>query len=317
MIALNTYSFGIGLGLAKGSKKLMNFKNFIIFSKKNNIKTLEFPLDYFMKKENKKIEYYLKLLKKNKFKIIVDLEELDPKIIKKLVTLSKVFDFKIIRIKMSNFFGGNRYLINQFKLIQKKFVEDLKKSVEIIKNSKLKFAIENHQDLSSKEIISVIKKTSTEKVGINWDIANSLATIETPDEFFKNAKKYIINVHSKDYKVIRSSKGFFLKRCVIGQGVVNFIKYVKFFKKNKINFSVELGAHITRHCDFKNKRFIKSHRLSKANVKKFEKYLDKNSINENPFTDWELRKNLKKSYKNELNDVKESLDFVKKLYAKK
>ena len=214
MIALNTYSFGIGLGLAKGSKKLMNFKNFINFSKKNNINTLEFPLDYFIKKENKKIEYYFKLLKKNKFKTVVDLEELDPKIIKKLVTLSKVFDFKIIRIKMSNFFGGNRHLIKQFKVIQKKFVKDLKKSVEIIKNSKLKFAIENHQDLSSKEIISVIKKTSTEKVGINWDIANSLATIETPDEFFKNAKKYIINVHSKDYKVIKSSKGFFLKRCV-------------------------------------------------------------------------------------------------------
>lgn len=317
MIALNTYSFGLGLGLAKGSKKVMHFKEFINFSKKNNIKTLEFPIDYFSKKEKKPIEYYLNLIHLSQFKTIIDLEELNPKIIKKLAELSKIFNYKIIRIKMSNFFGGNRHLVKNFNQTKIKFIKQLKKSIKIIKNSDVKFAIENHQDLNSKEIIDIIKQTSVSKVGINWDIANSLATIETPEEFFKNAKKYIINVHSKDYKIIKSNDGFYLKRCIIGKGVVDFKKFIKFFKSNNINFSIELGAHISRHCNFKNKQFIKSHRLSKTKIKKFKKYLNAKSVDENPFTEWELHKNLKKSYKNEINDVKASINFAKKLYAKK
>jgi L-ribulose-5-phosphate 3-epimerase UlaE len=317
MIALNTYSFGLGLGLAKGSKKTMNFKDFINFSKKNNIQILEFPIDYFLNKENQTIEYYLNLIKKAKFETIIDLEALNPKIIKKLSKLSEKYDLKIIRIKMSNFFGGNRHLIKNFYQTKIKFINELKKSIKIIKDSNLKFAIENHQDLNSEEIIDIIKKTSHTKVGINWDIANSLATIETPEEFFKNAKKYIINVHSKDYKIVKSNDGFYLKRCIIGQGVVDFKKFVNFFKTHNINFSIELGAHISRHCNFKNKQFIRSHKLSKNKIKKFEKYLKVKSIDENPFTDWELYGNSKKSYKTEVNDVKASINFVKELYAKK
>jgi len=317
MISLNTYSFGIGMGLIKGIKKKLKFQDFINFSKRNHIYKLEFPIDFFLKKENKKIEFYFNLLKKSKMTPIIDLEELDEKIIKSLVKLSSIFDFEIIRIKMSNFFGGNRHDVKNFELTRIKFVKKLKKLIKIIEKSNLKFAIENHQDLNSNEIIKIIRKTSVKKVGINWDIANSLATIETPDEFFKKSKKFIINVHSKDYKVIESNKGFFLKRCTIGEGIVDFKKYIKYFKKKKINFSVELGAHISRHCHFKNKNFIKSHKLSKTKIQKFTKYLKEKSINENPYTEWELYKNVKKSYKTELNDVKKSIKFIKNLYAKK
>ena len=315
MISLNTYSFGIGMGLVKGTKK-KKFQDFVKFLKKNKLSKIEFPIDYFSKKENRKIDFYFKLLKKSKVHPIIDLEDLDKEIVRHLVKLNKFFNYEIIRIKMSNFFGGNRYLVKNFKKTQKNFIRKLKESVKLIENSKLKFAIENHQDLNSRELIEIIKKTSKKYVGINWDIANSLATIETPDEFFQNAKKFIINVHSKDYKIIMTNNGFFLKRCIIGEGVVDFKKYIKYFKKNKINLSIELGAQISRHCNFRNKEFIKSHNLSKSKIKKFDIYLKSKSINENPFTEWELYKNVKKSYKSEINDVKKSIRYIKDLYEK-
>jgi hypothetical protein len=305
------------MGLAKNSKKNMNFLDYITFSKANNIKNLEFPIDYFSKIEKKNFLHYFKILKKNNFNFIIDLEDLNFKKLKELVELSKIYNFNIIRIKMSNFFGGNRYLVKNFDKLKIKFIDDLKNAIKIIKKTNLKFAIENHQDLNSKELVEIIKKTSKNKVGINWDIANSLATIETPDDFFKNVKKYIINVHSKDYKIILSNEGFYLKRCIIGDGVVNFKKYISFFKKKKINFSIELGAHISRHCNLENKKFISSHNLSRGRVLKFKNYLNKKSFNENPFTRWEIEKNLKASYKDEINDVKASIQFVKKLYEKK
>ena len=55
MISLNTYSFGYLMGLVKkNSKYVWNFDSFINFAKKNNIKSIEFPIDYFSKKEKKK-----------------------------------------------------------------------------------------------------------------------------------------------------------------------------------------------------------------------------------------------------------------------
>mgnify|MGYP001365504674 FL=1 len=132
MISLNTYSFGIGMGLIKGIKKKLKFQDFINFSKRNHIYKLEFPIDFFLKKENKKIEFYFNLLKKSKMTPIIDLEELDEKIIKSLVKLSNIFDFEIIRIKMSNFFGGNRHDVKNFELTRIKFVKKLKKLIKII-----------------------------------------------------------------------------------------------------------------------------------------------------------------------------------------
>ncbi len=316
MISLNTYSFGLGMGLAKGSKKTMKFLDFINFCSKNKIKTIEFPLDFFSKQEKKEINYYFRILKKHNFKAIIDLEDLNINIIKKLTKISHFYDFDLIRIKMSNHFGGNRYQIKDFEQQKKNFVKLIKKSLMIVKGTKIKFAIENHQDLNSKELINIIKQTSLKKVGINWDIANSLATIETPDEFFKNTKNYIMNVHSKDYKVIKSDKGFFLKRCIIGKGIVNFKRYINFFKKKKINFSIELGAHISRHCDFRNEEFLKSHNLTKNKILNFNKYLNKWHFNESPYSNWQIKKNLNFSYKEEISDIIASINFVKKIYGK-
>ena len=50
---------------------------------------------------------------------------------------------------MSNFFGGNRYKQKNLILL-KKFYKRFKTCSKTIKKTHLKIAIENHQDLSSK-----------------------------------------------------------------------------------------------------------------------------------------------------------------------
>ena len=316
MISLNTYSFGYSMGLLKSSPtKSWKLKNFIRFCKTKKINSLEFPLDYFLKKEKISAEkLFLELKKKNIYPII-DLENINLGMIKKLSLLNKEFTFDLIRIKMSNHFGGNRHEVKDFKKIKHKFILDIKRILKIIKKTDLKIAIENHQDLTSNEIIKIVKNTSVEKVGVNWDIGNSLATIETPEDFFENTKKYILNVHSKDYKVIKSNVGFFLKRCVIGEGIVDFKKYVNYFKKNNINLSVELGAHYSRHCKVYNPAFIYAHKIDMEHLNYFNRYLNQVAVDENPFTDWEIYKNEKNCYKDEIKDVNKSVNFIKRIYA--
>ena len=51
MIALNTYSFAIRMGLIGNNKKIWKFENFLKFCKKKKIKKIEFTFDFFEKKE--------------------------------------------------------------------------------------------------------------------------------------------------------------------------------------------------------------------------------------------------------------------------
>ena len=234
MISLNTYSFALRMGLIKSNKKIeWKFNDFIKYTIRNSIKRIEFPIDYFSKKENQNYEYFFKILKKKRIYSIIDLENFSIVSIKKLLKLSNKYNFEFIRVKMSNFFGGNRYLDNNFKNKKKYFLKKIQKCSLLIKDSKLKILIENHQDLNSNEIIDIIMKCKYKNIGINWDIGNSLPTCETPMAFFKNAKKYIYNVHCKDYNIILSDKGYFLKRAILGKGIINFKLFASYFKKKK------------------------------------------------------------------------------------
>ena len=312
MIALNTYSFAIRMGLLGNKKKIWKFKDFLRFCKKKKIRKIEFPIDYFSKKENKKFEYFLKLLVKYNLSYLIDLENFKVSSIKKILNLSKEYPIKIIRIKMSNFFGGNRYKQNKFFSVKKNFISKLEKIVPLIEKSKTKIAIENHQALSSSEILNIIKNLKSQKFGINWDIGNSLATCETPDQFFNNSKRYIFNAHCKNYKVILSDKGFFLKRTEINKGSIDVMKYFNFFRKKNIDLSLELAAHVNRHCDYKSSKFLKFHKIKKKKLDIFKRYIKKNAFNESPFSNWEMYKKINLSAINEIKEFNQSLKKMRR-----
>ena len=312
MITLNTYSFALRMGLLNNKEKKWTFENFLTFCKKKKLKSIEFPIDYFSKIEKKNFEYYFNLLKNYNLDPVIALENFEIQYIKKLINNSKKYDLKIIRIKMSNNFGGNRYKQKNFYILKKKFINKLQKIKNIIKKTNLKIAIENHQDLSSHDLIKIIKDLRCKNIGLTWDIGNSLATCETPDQFFENTKNNIFSVHCKNYKIILSDNGFFLKRSKINEGSINIKKYIKFFKKNKINISLELAAHVNRHCDLYEKNFLKHHKIKKNKLKDFSNYILKNSRNESPFTNWEIYKDIDLTSKNEVNEFNYSLKELKK-----
>ena len=312
MITLNTYSFALRMGLLNNKEKKWTFENFLTFCKKKKLKSIEFPIDYFSKIEKKNFEYYFNLLKNYNIDPVIALENFEIQYIKKLINNSKKYDLKIIRIKMSNNFGGNRYKQKNFYILKKKFINKLQKIKNIIKKTNIKIAIENHQDLSSHDLIKIIKDLRCKNIGLTWDIGNSLATCETPDQFFENTKNNIFSAHCKNYKIILSDNGFFLKRSKINEGSINIKKYIKFFKKNKINISLELAAHVNRHCDLYEKNFLKHHKIKKNKLKDFSNYIQKNSRNESPFTNWEIYKDIDLTSKNEVNEFNYSLKELKK-----
>src|SRR5258708_7206345 len=108
---------------------------------------------------------------------------------------------------------------------------------------------ENHQDLTSGELLWLWESIGAERFGVTLDTGNPLATAEEPVNFARRVAPYVKNVHLKDYQVYMSTEGYRLVRCPLGQGVVDFPALFGILSATcpSIAMSIELGALEARH----------------------------------------------------------------------
>lgn len=110
-------------------------------------------------------------------------------------------------------------------------------------------AVENHQDVTSEELLWLCETIHSPYFGITLDTGNPLATAEVPLDFARNVAPYVKNVHLKDYKIYLSDEGYYLVRTPLGQGVIDFPALMGILKEQcpDVPMSVELGALEARH----------------------------------------------------------------------
>lgn len=272
---------------ARIDKKVKNYKkNFFqimnIFLKYNFL-GYEFPFFRFFNKieDSYKLKKYLL---KNNLRYILDcnnrvsLEEL-----KKLIKVAIILDLQFIRIKSSNILSCERYKYKKkWSIKVKNIIKKLINIKPLLKKNNIKIAIENHQDLDSDDLLKIVKTVGPEYVGINFDIGNSFATLEHPLEFFKKIYKFILNIHLKDYNIIKTSSGFKLSRTSLFDGNIGLIKIFSYMKKKKLYYplSLEIGSYKDRYINV-NKKFFFNYFLKKKKKKIFLKKIYKmaNKIN--------------------------------------
>jgi sugar phosphate isomerase/epimerase len=112
----------------------------------------------------------------------------------------------------------------------------------------LTFAIEDHQDLGSQELIDLCKEGGSH-VGICIDTGNALAVGEDPVAFARRVAPLVRHVHLKDYNAQWTDEGYRLVRCAIGDGAIPFPEIFAVLKEHheSLTASLEPGALEARH----------------------------------------------------------------------
>ena len=222
---------------------------------------VEFPYFRFLN-NSKSVENLKIFLKKNNQKYIIDCEKkISKKEVIKLISVSKKLNLKFIRVKCSNILSCERKNYkNKWSDKIKSIIEKINQMKPILKKNHIKLAIENHQDLDSNDILKIIKYVGKSYVGVNFDVGNAFATCELPLEFFKKVKKYIINIHLKDYIILPTKNGYALYKCPIMDGDSQVSKILQLIKLNRIKcpISLEMGAKTQREIKINSKFFFKS-----------------------------------------------------------
>jgi sugar phosphate isomerase/epimerase len=85
----------------------------------------------------------------------------------------------------------------------------------------VRIAVENHCDLTTDELLGLIKKVDSPNVGVCVDLGNFMIHLENPVDSVRKLAPYIINTHFKDYAFSMENWGFKAFGVALGDGAID------------------------------------------------------------------------------------------------
>ncbi len=175
----------------------------------------------------------------------------NPTVLSSIIDLAVQLGALVLRIAVggARLGGDRRALAGRWQPFLREALAGLRKATRIAEQAGVILAVENHQDLTSEELLSLCETISSPNFGITLDTANPLATAEEPLDFARRVAPYLKNVHLKDYQIYLSNEGYRLVRCPLGAGVIDFPSLFSLLAATSptIPVSIELGALEARH----------------------------------------------------------------------
>jgi sugar phosphate isomerase/epimerase len=163
--------------------------------------------------------------------------------------LVKALGAKVIRLIMTNTLCGDRNARGaEWPALISAAHERLAVYAPIAEREGIVIGIENHQDVTSAEMVALCKKYGP-ALRLVFDTGNAFAVGESPLDFAETIAPYVAHVHLKDYRVQFVDDGFRLVRCAIGDGAVPFRDIFALLGKHHeaLTASLEPAALDNRH----------------------------------------------------------------------
>ncbi len=159
------------------------------------------------------------------------------------VRAAKTAGASVIRTAM---LGGHRYetfaTMGAFKAFAQQSWTSLTLAEPILRKRRMKLAVENHKDWRVDEMLQMMKRISSEFVGICVDTGNSIALLEGPIAIAEAFAPHACSVHLKDMAVQESEDGFLLAEVPLGEGLLNLPRIVAALRQAQpdLDFSLEM-----------------------------------------------------------------------------
>jgi sugar phosphate isomerase/epimerase len=142
--------------------------------------------------------------------------------------------------------GGRRY--ETFKKVQEyqAFKEHAWRSLQlaepIVARHKMRLAVENHKDYRTDELVDVMRRLSSEHVGVCVDTGNNIALLEEPLETVRALAPFAFSCHLKDMAVEEREDGFLLAEVPLGDGFLDLPSIAKALRAAhpELRFNLEM-----------------------------------------------------------------------------
>jgi len=112
----------------------------------------------------------------------------------------------------------------------------------VVRRVGIKLAVENHKDWRVPEMLDLLKRLGSERVGVNLDFGNSVSLLENPDETIAALAPLAFTTHVKDMGVKEYEQGFLLSEVPLGQGITDMPRAIELCRRANptIHFNLEM-----------------------------------------------------------------------------
>ncbi len=142
--------------------------------------------------------------------------------------------------------GGRRYETfatdAEFAVFANLSRSKLQQAEPIVRRHGVRLAIENHKDWRIDEMLDLLKRLSSEWVGVNLDLGNSIALLEDPLETVQAYAPLTFTTHFKDMGVRPYEDGFLLSEVPVGEGYLDMAKIIAVCRQANpaVHFNLEM-----------------------------------------------------------------------------
>jgi len=146
------------------------------------------------------------------------------------------------------FTSGRRYeamkSAEEFHAFQTQSEKSLALVEPVLRKHRLKLAIENHKDYTADELAAIMRKMSSEWIGVLVDTGNNIALLDEPHAAVEALAPFALSVHLKDMAVQRSDDGFLLSEVPLGTGALDLPRILTALRKANpsIVFNLEMAT---------------------------------------------------------------------------
>jgi len=146
------------------------------------------------------------------------------------------------------FTGGRRYELFKTREDFQRFHTGAGRSLElaepILRRHRLKLAVENHKDLTTVELVDLMRRLDSEWIGVLVDTGNNLALLEEPHAVVEALAPFALSVHLKDMAVQPDADGFLLSEVPLGTGLLDLPRMIATLRRAnpEIIFNLEMAT---------------------------------------------------------------------------
>lgn len=118
----------------------------------------------------------------------------------------------------------------------------LEAAIPILERYKIPLGLENHKDWTAEEMAALMKKYSSEYLGVCLDFGNNISLLDDPMETVERLAPYTVSTHVKNMGVEHYSDGFLLSEMVLDKGFLDFPQMIALVRQARPNtrFSLEM-----------------------------------------------------------------------------
>lgn len=140
--------------------------------------------------------------------------------------------------------SGRRYetfnSLEQWKTFVADSMQKIERILPLANKHKMPVGIENHKDWTVEDYVAILKKYSSEYLGVCIDFGNNVALLDDPMEVVESLAPYVINTHIKDMGVEEYEDGFLLSEVPLGTGICDLKRMVAVVRKVRPNVKFSL-----------------------------------------------------------------------------